>query len=145
MSLSKISSGELQVVNTRLQKAQANRSFTISTELFSQELVKLIHAHLNAIGVPPEFILWPLLTTTASLMGTNASIKINDEWFEPSIIWFVIAARERRKQLPSNASESPLKNCKRSFMTSGKMMRPKRSQVSHHNSLLITSVLKNFT
>ena len=95
MSLSKISSGE---VNTRLQKAQTNRSFAISTEFFSEQLVKLIHAHSNAIGVPPEFILWPLLTTTASLMGTNASIKINDEWLEPSIIWFVIAAKKGEKK-----------------------------------------------
>ena len=98
MSLSRISSTELQVVNKRLQKAQANRSFTISTELFSIELVQLIHAHSNAIGVPPKFILWPLLTTIASLMGTNASIKINDEWLEPSIIWFVIAARKGEKK-----------------------------------------------
>ena len=86
------------MVNKRLQKAQANRSFTISTEFFSTELVQLIHAHSNAIGIPPEFILWPLLTTIASLMGTNASIKINDEWLEPSIIWFVIAARKGEKK-----------------------------------------------
>ena len=31
-------------------------------------------------------------------MGTNASIKINAEWFEPSIIWFVIAARKGEKK-----------------------------------------------
>ena len=80
MSLRKISPAELQVVNTRLQKAQANRSFAISTEFFRQEFVKLIHAHSNAIGIPPEFILWPLLTTIASLVGTNAL------WLEPSII-----------------------------------------------------------
>lgn len=55
MSLSKISSGEVQVINKRPQKAQA-----ISTEFFSEELVKLIHTHSNAIIVPPEFILWPL-------------------------------------------------------------------------------------
>ena len=98
MSLSKLSSLDHQKVSRRLQKAQATRSFSISTEFFSEDLVKLVNAHSNAIGVPPEFILWPLLTTTASLMGTNASIKINQEWFEPSIIWFVIAARKGEKK-----------------------------------------------
>ena len=49
--------------------------------------------------MPPEFILWPLLTTTASLMGTNAAIKINQEWYEPSIIWFVITLKRLRKPI----------------------------------------------
>lgn len=98
MSLSKLSSTDQQKVNKRLQKAQASRSFSISTDFFSEALVKLVNAHSNAIGVPPEFILWPLLTTTASLMGTNAAIKINQEWSEPSIIWFVIAAKKGEKK-----------------------------------------------
>jgi len=34
-------------------------------------------------------------------MGVNAHVKINPEWREPSIIWFVIAARkgEKKRQL----------------------------------------------
>ena len=83
-------------MSRRLQKAQATCS-SISTEFLGEDLVRLVNAHSNAIGVPPEFIFWPLLTTTASLMGTNASIKINQEWYEPSIIWFVIAARKGEK------------------------------------------------
>ena len=31
-------------------------------------------------------------------MGTNASIKINQEWSEPAILWFVIAARKGEKK-----------------------------------------------
>ena len=57
-----------------------------------------MNGHANAIGVPQEFILWPLLTATASFMGTNAFVKINKEWWEPSIIWFVIAARKGEKK-----------------------------------------------
>lgn len=61
----------------------------------------LVDAHADAIGVPHEFILWPLLTAAASFMGTNAFVQINAEWLEPSIIWFVIAARKgEKKQLP---------------------------------------------
>ena len=50
----------------------------------------------DAIGVSLEFIFWPLLTTTASLMGTNSSIKINQEWYEPSIIY---SGKKRRKEM----------------------------------------------
>ena len=34
----------------------------------------------------------------SSFMGTNAFVKINEEWWEPSIIWFVIAARKGEKK-----------------------------------------------
>ena len=61
MSLSKLSSTELQKVASRIKKAQETRAFSVSTEFFSEALVKLLNAHSNAIGVPPEFILWPLL------------------------------------------------------------------------------------
>ena len=57
-----------------------------------------MNAHADAIGVPPEFIVWPLLTATASFMGTNASIQVNKEWLEPAIIWFVIAAKKGEKK-----------------------------------------------
>ena len=83
MSLSKLSTLDHLKVSRRLQKAQATRYFSISTEFYSENLVKLVNAHSNVIGVPPEFILWPLLTT-ATLMGTNAAIKKNQEWSEPS-------------------------------------------------------------
>ena len=98
MSLSKLSSTDHHKVTSRIKRAQETRAFAISTELFSESLVKLLNAHSNAIGVPPEFILWPLLTTVASQMGTNGNIQINHEWFEPSILWFVIAARKGEKK-----------------------------------------------
>ena len=55
-------------------------------------------AHAGAIGVPHEFILWLLLTAATSIMGTNAFVHINTEWLEPSIIWFIIAARKGEKK-----------------------------------------------
>lgn len=97
MSLSKFSSSDMQLLNTRLQKAQASR-LQLSNINLSEKLIHLVDAHANAIGVPPEFILWPLLTATASFMGTNAYVRINAEWLEPSIIWFVIAARKGEKK-----------------------------------------------
>ncbi len=31
-------------------------------------------------------------------MGVNATIKINDEWPEPAILWNVVAARKGEKK-----------------------------------------------
>ena len=80
-----------------LAKAQASR-IEFTNGLFSENLIKLVNAHADAIGVPFEFILWPLLTAAASFMGINAHVQINREWPEPAIIWFVIAARKGEKK-----------------------------------------------
>ena len=97
MSLSKLSSTDVHLFNARLQKAQ-NTQFALNECNFSNNLLKVLNGHANAIGVPQEFILCPLLTATASFMDTNAFVKINKEWWEPSIIWFVIAARKGEKK-----------------------------------------------
>ena len=97
MSLSKLTPTDMQTVNARLKKAQASR-LPLSDSHLSDRLIKLITAHADAIGVPHEFILWPLLTAAASFMGTNAFVRINAEWLEPSIIWFIIAARKGEKK-----------------------------------------------
>ena len=123
MSLSKLSSLDIQKVTSRLKKAQPARAFSISTEFISEELVKLLNAHSNAIGVTPEFILWPLLTT-ASQMGTNGNIKINDEWFEPSILWFVIAARKGEKKTAAlKRLKKPIEELQKDLVVSGAIIR----------------------
>ena len=68
------------------------------SSVLSPELYEIIAANADAVGAPPEFILFPLLTATASFMGTNAHVTIKEEWKEPSIIWFVLAAKERRRR-----------------------------------------------
>ena len=55
-------------------------------------------ANADAVGVPPEFILFPLITATTSFLGTNAFIRINSEWKEPSIVWSVLAAKKGEKK-----------------------------------------------
>ncbi len=39
-----------------------------------------------------------LLTVTASFMGVNARVYINEEWTEPSVLWNVVAARKGEKK-----------------------------------------------
>lgn len=64
----------------------------------SEELLKTVTAHSEAIGAPIHYIFFPLLTVAASFMGVNATIKINDEWPEPAILWNVVAARKGEKK-----------------------------------------------
>ena len=80
----------------KLQKAQSTRLDL--TSVLSPDLHKIITANADAIGAPPEFIFYPLLTATASFMGTKAFMNINPEWQEPSILWFIIAARKGEKK-----------------------------------------------
>ncbi len=75
------------------------QSIRISFDDFASErTTKLIGAHADAVGVPIEFIFWPLLTAVASFIGINRHIQINSEWIEPSIMWFVIAAKKGEKK-----------------------------------------------
>ena len=85
-----------QSVKTRISNAQ---QITLDWETTcSEELLQVITAHSDAIGSPKHYIFFPLLTVTASFMGVNASIKINEEWSEPAILWNVIAARKGEKK-----------------------------------------------
>ena len=80
----------------RLTIANSSRP-DISSNL-SSSLSALINANADAIGVPPEFILYPLLTAVASCMGVNAHVSINSSWREPSILWFIVAAKKGEKK-----------------------------------------------
>ena len=86
----------MTTITQQLQKAQAARIDL--TSVLSPGLHKVITANADAIGAPLEFIFYPLLTATASFMGTNAFVNINPEWQEPSILWFIIAARKGEKK-----------------------------------------------
>ena len=64
----------------------------------SFELLNTLSAHAEAVGAPKEYIFFPLLTVSASFMGVNARININEEWSEPAIMWNVVAARKGEKK-----------------------------------------------
>ena len=65
----------------------------------NNELLKTITAHAEAVGAPKEYIFFPLLTVSASFMGVNARMSINEEWSEPAIVWNVVAARKGEKKI----------------------------------------------
>ena len=67
-------------------------------EACSEEVLRAVSAHADAVGSPKHYIYFPMLTVAASMMGVNAEVKINDEWSEPSILWSVVAARKGEKK-----------------------------------------------
>ena len=58
----------------------------------------ILQSYAGAVGCPLEYIFLPLLTTCASFMGANTSIKINDSWSEPPILWTLVVARKGEKK-----------------------------------------------
>ena len=80
----------------RLQEANQHR-LSLQQHL-SPTLHRLVNCHADAIGAPVEFIFYPLLTAVASCMGVNSRIRINQTWTEPSILWFVVAAKKGEKK-----------------------------------------------
>lgn len=68
----------------------------------------LLIAHSQAVGCPKEFILFPLLTAVAYCMGIKTEIRVNPEWIEPAILWFVVAARKGEKK---TAGLNRVKDC----------------------------------
>lgn len=71
------------IVKSRITKAQGIKLNW--EEACSEQLLKTISAHADAVGAPKHYIYFPLLTVAASFMGVNAQIKINVEWSEPAI------------------------------------------------------------
>ena len=67
-----------------------------------------MNCHADAIGAPVEFIFYPLLTAVASCMGVNSRIRINQTWTEPSILWFIVAAKKGEKTAALRVLRKPL-------------------------------------
>ena len=83
-------------VKARVAKAQ---SIDLKWEnACSEEVLEVITANAEAVGAPKHYIYFPLLTVSASFMGVNAKIMINEEWSEPAILWNVVAARKGEKK-----------------------------------------------
>ena len=76
----------------------ANSERVDFSELFSPQLYSVVTSNADAIGAPVEFLAYPLLTVAASFMGINAHVRVNPEWTEPAILWFVVAAKKGEKK-----------------------------------------------
>lgn len=70
-------------------------------DIAGRDTGRMVTAHSKAVGCPPEFIFFPLLTALAFCAGIQASVKVNPEWSEKLILWFVVAARKGGKKTPA--------------------------------------------
>ena len=86
----------MALLQRRLSAANAKR-LDLSSYL-SAPLHYLLTSQADAIGVPPEFVLFPLLTATAGCIGVNCHMRINRNWLEPAILWFIVAAKKGEKK-----------------------------------------------
>ena len=86
----------MALLQRRLSAANAKR-LDLSSYL-SAPLHYLLTSQADAIGVPPEFVLFPLLTATAGCIGVNGHMRINRNWLEPAILWFIVAAKKGEKK-----------------------------------------------
>ena len=77
--------------------AANERRLDLSSQL-SRPLHRLVNCHADALGVPEEFILYPLITSVAACIGVNGHIRINLTWVEPSILRLIVAAKKGEKK-----------------------------------------------
>lgn len=84
--------------NLTYQRISAGQAITFAWEKTTTPTRNLVHAYADSLGCPAEYILFPLLTVTASFIGTHGRIQINDSWEEPSIVWFNVCARKGQKK-----------------------------------------------
>ena len=80
------------------QRISAGQAIAFAWEKTTTPTRNLVHAYADSLGCPAEYILFPLLTVTASFIGTHGRIQINDSWEEPSIVWFNVCARKGQKK-----------------------------------------------
>jgi len=80
------------------QRISAGQAISFPWEKTSNQTRNLVRAYADSLGCPAEYILFPLLTVTASFIGTHGRIQINDSWEEPAIVWFNVCVRKGQKK-----------------------------------------------
>ena len=80
------------------QRIAAAHSISYSWQHNGIQTKQLIQAYSNSLGCPNEYIFFPFLTVTASFIGNNGTIRMNNSWEEPAIAWFNVCARKGQKK-----------------------------------------------
>ena len=80
------------------QRISLAQGISFPWERTSPNTRQLVRAYADSLGCPDEYIFFPLLTVSASFIGTHGKININDSWEEPSIAWFNVCARKGQKK-----------------------------------------------
>ena len=95
MSFSKLNCGQLPSLPNIEKRISDVQNVRFKWEsVCSNDMLTFLDSHAKSIGVPKEFLFFPLLTTVASLMGTSTCIEINKKWREPALLSLVLASKK---------------------------------------------------
>ncbi len=61
------------------------------SRVYDAGLVRLVTSHADAIGVPKEYILFPLLGAVSGILG-ESKVMVNGEWQEACCLWTGVTA-----------------------------------------------------
>lgn len=79
---------DLEHARDRLHQQLANLNADINLRaILPPHLAEAIIAKANSMQAHPSAFLGPLLTATASVIGTRARVHVNAGWSEPFVIW----------------------------------------------------------
>jgi hypothetical protein len=73
------------------QRIAAAHDISYSWKNNEQKTKKLVQAYANSLGCPDEYIFFSLLTVSASFIGNNGSLRINESCYSS---WFNVCARK---------------------------------------------------
>ena len=100
-----------------------NRTFIYQRISATSQTQNLVSAYADSLGCPQEYILFFLLTVTASFIGTLGRIHVKDSWEEPAIFWLNVCARKGQKKTACLAT--PMREIKQDLQTDVKQDNPK--------------------
>ena len=81
------------------QRIAAGQAILFPWDKTTTQTRNLVRTYADSLGCLEEYILFPLLTVTASFIGTHGRIHINDSWEEPGIVWFNVCTRKGQKKI----------------------------------------------
>lgn len=66
--------------------------------ILDTESFKLVMAQCEELSCAAELVLFPMLTSIAHFMGTKATVKIDSDWVEPTLLMCLLVARRGERK-----------------------------------------------
>ena len=111
------------------QRISAGQAISFPWEKTTTQTRNLVRAYADSLGCPEEYIPFPLLTVTASFIGTHGRIQINDSWEEPAIVWFNVCARKGQKKTAAlNVLARPVREIEQDLQNDFKQENPEAQE-----------------
>ena len=96
----KVMKGHRPPVTRDIIKRRQEKAYSVSGDwdkMLPANVKHVIQCYTDSIGVPIDFLFFPMLTTTSSVMQYS-TIRLSNTWVEPCIIWTMVVARKGEKK-----------------------------------------------